>query len=127
MVDRIEETHVTSHGDHLHQERIVVDEATESRRTAYRVSSFIWLLFGLLIGMIGLRVILKLIGANPGAPFAALVYQATELFLWPFYGLIGTPSVNNLVLDTPAIIAMLFYMLVGWAVARLSTLLLLRP
>ena len=127
MAERYEETRITSHGDHQHQERIVVDETARSRRLAYQVSSFIWVLFGLLIGSISLRIFLKLIGANPGAAFAQLVYAFTDLFLWPFSGLTTSPAVNGMVLEIPSIIAIVFYTFLGWAVVKVTELLIMRP
>ena len=127
MAERYEETCITSHGDHQHQERIVVDETARSRRLAYQVSSFIWLLFGLLIGSISLRIFLQRIGANPGAPFAELVYTFTDLFLWPFSGLTISPAVKGMVLEIPSIIAIVFYAFLGWAVVKITELPVLRP
>ena len=71
-------------GDHVHEERVVQNVNLEYREAIYKVTQFIWLLFGGLEALIGIRVILMLIGANPANPFTALVYQFSELFLWPF-------------------------------------------
>lgn len=127
MTEKYEEVRVHTHGDEQHRERIVVDQTAESRRVAYQVSSIIWVFFGLLIGLIGLRVFLQLIGANPENIFAQFIYGFTDIFLWPFAGLVGTPSFNGLVLDVPALIGMLAYALLGWVVVKLVWLLLYRP
>jgi uncharacterized protein with PQ loop repeat len=127
MAEKYEETRVQSHGDHKHVERVVVDKNAEAARAAYRTSAFIWLMFGVLISLIGLRVFLKLIGANPGNFFAQFVYSFTDVFLWPFYGLTGNPSANGLVLEIPSIIAMVVYAIIAWAIAKLVWLLFYRP
>ena len=127
MAEEYEETRVHSHGDHKHVKRVVIDRSAEAARTAYRISAFIWLMFGILISLIGLRVILKLIGANPGNLFAQLVYSFTDFFLWPFWGLTGNPSANGMVLEIPSIIAMVVYAIIAWAIAKLTWLLLYRP
>jgi len=127
MSERYEEVRIHSHGDEQHREKIVVDKTAQARRIAYRVSSFIWVLFGLIIGLISLRVFLRLIGANPGNIFAQFTYNFTDLFLWPFAGLTGSPSANGLVLDIPAVIAILVYALIGWAIVKITWLLLYRP
>jgi YggT family protein len=126
MVDQYEETRIKSHGDHQHVERVVVDKNAEAARFAYRLSALVWLMFGILISGIGLRVFLKLIGANPANLFAQFVYSVTDIFLWPFYGLTGTPSANGMVLEIPSIIAMLVYAIIAWVIARLIWL-LFRP
>jgi len=126
MAEKFEETRVHSHGDTKHVERVVVDKTAEATRTAYRVSSFIWLMFGIVTSLIGLRVFLKLIGANPGNFFAQFVYSLTDVFLWPFFGLTGNPSANGMVLEIPSIIAMVVYAIIAWVIAKLAWLLFFR-
>ncbi len=126
MAEKYEEARVHSHGDHKHVKRVVIDRTAEAARAAYRISAFIWLMFGILISFIGLRVILKLIGANPGNLFAQFVYSFTDVFLWPFWGLTGNPSANGMVLEIPSIIAMVVYAIFAWAIAKLTWLLLYR-
>jgi hypothetical protein len=100
---------------------------TEQRVFTFKLTQLVWLLFGLLEALIALRVVLKLIGANPANTFAALIYNASALFLWPFFGLTGTPAANGMVLEIPSIIAMIVYALVAWAIARVVWLVLYRP
>lgn len=127
MAEKYEEARVHSHGDHKHVKRVVIDRTAEAARTAYRISAFIWLMFGILISLIGLRVFLKLIGANPGNFFAQFVYSFTDVFLWPFLGLTGNPSANGMILEIHSIIAMVVYVIIAWAIAKLTWLLLYRP
>jgi YggT family protein len=100
---------------------------TEQRVATFKLTQLVWLLFGLLEALIALRVVLKLIGANANNAFASLVYGLSNVFLWPFFGLTGTPAANGMVLEIPSIIAMIVYALVAWAVARVVWLLLYRP
>ena len=87
--------------------------------------SLLWM-FGVLISLIGLRVFLKLIGANPANFFAQFVYSFTDIFLWPFFGLTGNPSANGMVLEIPSIIAMVVYAIIAWVIAKLAWLLFFR-
>jgi hypothetical protein len=114
-------------GVHRHVQRTVVDESATARRTAYQIASIVRVLFGVLIGAIGLRFFLMLIGANPENFFAETVYLLTDIFVWPFFGIVGTPSFNGFVLDFPAMIAMIVYALIAWVVVRLVWLLFYRP
>ena len=100
---------------------------SEQRNFVVRLTQMVWLLFGILEALIGLRVILKLIAANPNSPFAALVYNASSLFVWPFSGLTRTPAAEGMVLDIPSIIAMFVYALVAWVIVRLIWIVLDRP
>ena len=109
------------------QTQIVEDLNAERRLFVSRLAQLIWLLFGALEALIGLRVVLKLMAANPNNPFAYMVYAFTDLFLWPFKGLTIAPSFNNIVFEIPAIIAIFVYALVGWLLVRLVWLLFYNP
>ncbi len=100
--------------------RTPTQEEITLRRRAELVkwSQVITLLFVALEAMIGLRVLLKLIGANPASPFANLVYQFTNIFLAPFNGLTATPSAQGMVLEIPALIAMVVYALLCYFIIR---------
>jgi YggT family protein len=119
QIDQRENVVVHQAGGHVHEERVVQNVNLEYREAIYRVTQFIWLLFGALEALIGVRVLLLLIGANPANPFAALVYQLSELFLWPFRNLIANPAFGNSVLEITSLIAMIVYPLIGWAIVRL--------
>ena len=118
-VDRRKKVVVQQHGDHVHEEHVVENVNLEYRESVYKVSQIIWLLFGGLEALIGIRVILMLIGANPANGFTAFVYQLTQLFLWPFQNLIANPTFQNMTLEVTSIIAMIVYALLGWLIVRM--------
>ena len=118
-VDRRKSVVVQQHGDHIHEQQVVENVNLEYRETIYKISQLIWLLLGGLEALIGIRVILMLIGANPGNWFTAFVYQLSELFLWPFQNLIANPTFQNMTLEVTSIIAMIVYALLGWIIVRL--------
>jgi hypothetical protein len=89
------------------------------RQFTFQATQLIWLGLGLLEGLLGLRIFLKLIGANAANPFAALLYGVTDLFLVPFVGLTGTPAANGLVLEISSVIAMIVYALAAWVLERI--------
>jgi hypothetical protein len=93
----------------------------------WKLTELIWLAFGLLEALIGLRVILRLIAANPANPFARLVYDASYIFVWPFLGLTRTPSANGAVLEISSLIGMFVYALVAWALVQMVWIVLARP
>jgi hypothetical protein len=127
MTEEYEEVRVVDHGDHIHEQRVVYDAGTAPRVFAYRLSSIIWLVFGLLIGLIALRVFLKLIAANPASPFAGMLYAFTDIFLWPFSGLTVSPAMGGMVFEIPSVIAMLVYALLAWVTVRIIRFLFYRP
>jgi uncharacterized protein YggT (Ycf19 family) len=117
---------VQQNGGHVHEERVVQNVNLEYREAIYKVTQFVWLLFGGLEALLGIRVILMLIGANPATPFTAFVYQLSELFLWPFRNIVANPAFGNSVLEITSLIAMIVYPLIGWAIVRLIWVLFYR-
>ena len=107
--------------------RVIRDVGVERKQLLNKVTQFIWFLFTILEILIGLRVILKLIAADPNNPFANFIYQLTGVFLQPFFGLTSTPAAQGMVLEIPSIIAMFAYALLGWVIVRLLWLIFYQP
>jgi hypothetical protein len=99
----------------------------EQRIFSFKVTQLVWLMFGILEALIALRIGLKLIGANPESPIVALIYGFTYLFLFPFEGLVASPTMGSMVLELSSMFAMLIYGLIAWAVERAVWLVLYRP
>jgi len=99
----------------------------EQRIFTFKATQLIWLLFGILEAVIALRIGLKLIGANPDSAIVALIYGFTNLFLFPFAGLVSSPTAGNMALELSSMFAMLIYALVAWAVERTVWLIFYRP
>jgi len=113
-------------GDHVHEEHVVQNVNLEYREAIYKVVQFVWLLFGGLEALIGIRIILMLISANPANWFTAFVYQLSQVFLWPFQNIVANPAFQNHVLEITSFIAILVYALIGWAIVRLVWVLFYR-
>jgi hypothetical protein len=111
---------VTDQAGVAHSERTVHDIAGEQQLGLARATQLIWLFFGIVEGLIGLRVILKLIGVNAENAFATFVYGAAGLFLTPFFSLTGSPAAGGMVLEIPSLLAMLVYALLGWVIVRIA-------
>ncbi len=103
-------------------------QATRTVRTSraggslmlYRI---IWLIAGIIIALLALRVILLLLGANEAAPFVGFVYALSSVFAWPFYGIFGyTPHYGQSVLEISSIVAIIVYALIAWGLGKLATL-----
>jgi len=99
----------------------------EQRILTFKATYLIWLFLGLLEALIGLRILLKLMAANPANPFAMLVYNFSYIFVFPFMGLTVTPAANGMVLEISSFIAMLFYAVAGFAFERLVWVIFYRP
>lgn len=118
----IQETLVRREPRMAAQRQVVEDPSAPGRILVARVSALIWLLFGILEAVIGLRVILKLIAANPGTGFAQSVYNLTDVFLRPFAGLVASPVIGNGVLELYSLVAIVVYALIAWVIVRLFRL-----
>jgi len=99
----------------------------EQRILTFKATYLIWLFLGLLEALIGLRILLKLMAANPVNPFAMLVYNFSYIFVFPFMGLTVTPAANGMVLEISSFIAMLVYAVAGFAFERLVWVIFYRP
>ena len=99
----------------------------ERRIFTFKATQLIWLFLGILEGLLALRILLKLMAANPSNAFAAFLYSITDLFLLPFAGLVGTPTAGGMVLELSSIIAMVVYGLVGLGLERLVWVIFYRP
>jgi uncharacterized membrane protein YagU involved in acid resistance len=106
---------------------VVRDEGSERYANIARVNQILWLLFGIILGLIAVRVVLKMIGANPAAIFAQMIYGLTDVFLWPFTGLTNDPTVGAFQFELSSIIGMIVYALMAWGITKLVSILFYRP
>ena len=84
----------------------------------------VWLLFGVLIALIGIRILFLALGANEGNVIVDSIYAITDPFVAPFRGIFDIdqvrPSGDN-VFDVAALLAM-----VGWLLVALVITAILR-
>lgn len=111
----------------VQQRHVVRDDAAENAANVSRVNQVLWLMFGVILSLIAVRVILKLIGANPAAFFAQMIYGVTDVFLWPFAGITTDPAMGAFQFELSSIIAMIVYALVAWGITKLVWILFYRP
>ncbi len=100
------------------------DPYSAGREGARRVQAGIYLVFGVLAGLLGIRFVLALLGASQGAGFAQFVGNTTAPFIAPFVGLFGTSTVEGNVFDWNALVAIVAYGLLAWVLVRIAWLLL---
>src|SRR5215212_4861127 len=99
------------------------DPYAERRRSSYKLVQAIWLLFGIVEGLLAIRFILRLLGANEAAGFARFIYGATGPFVAPFNNLFANPGGSGTVLELNTIVANVVYMLRAWLIAKVVWLL----
>src|SRR5689334_21363428 len=88
----------------------------------YNAARIVYLVFGIIEALILIRVILKLLAANPDAGFSSLIYGLTAPFVAPFEGVFPSPSGGGSVLELSSILAIIVYILLAWAIVRIIEL-----
>jgi len=88
----------------------------------------LWFLMVLEV-MLLLRFLLKLIGADPTNLFAGFLYALTDILLFPFNGIVKSPSIHppNQSFEFSTLIAMTVYFLVFYALRRFLRILISGP
>lgn len=100
---------------------------SDQRLFTFKATYVIWLTLIMLEGLIALRIMLKLIGANANSGFAVLVYNFSNIFLFPFAGLTSSYTSGAMVLEVSSFIAMAVYALVFWGIERVVWVIFYRP
>ena len=100
-------------------ESVAYDPYEGHRLAAYRLTQVVYWIFGLVEGLIAIRLVLKALGANPAAGFAQFIYGITTPLVGPFLGLFNNPSYQNSVLELSSIVALIVYALVAWLLGKL--------
>lgn len=110
-----------------------VNEQDRAYTTAFVIGKIVdfigWLLLVLEVAL-GLRFLLKLIGADPANPFASFLYNLTGIFLFPFKGIVSNPTFgpNGIaVFEVSTLVAMVIYGVIFLLVKLLLRTTISRP
>jgi hypothetical protein len=116
-VDVREETIVTRQPGFTSTEQVVRDVAAERRMGWLQFNRIMWSMLVFLEILLASRILLRLIGANPNSVFTMLIYGITGLFVFPFNGMVATPTFDGSALEVTTLIAMIVY---GFAFAGIA-------
>jgi uncharacterized protein YggT (Ycf19 family) len=83
------------------------------------LASIVWTIAGIINGLLLLRFLLRLLGANAGAGFTSFIYALSRPFVAPFQTVFPPTPLNGFVLDWNILLAMAVYALVAWFIVRL--------
>jgi hypothetical protein len=100
-------------------ETVAFDPYANRRVAAHRVTQLVYWVFGLIEGLIAIRLVLKALGANPSAGFAEFIYGITYPLVLPFAGLFGNAQAQGSILESASIVALIVYVLLAWLIGRL--------
>src|ERR1700730_1309483 len=120
-----EESHVTTSGAGA---PVAADDTQVVSRVApaRRAIEVIYLVFGIVNGLLLMRLVLKLLGASAAAPFTGFIYGVTDFLLAPFKGLLPAVVNGRSVLEPSVLIAILVYLLVAFMLAKIVAITLSR-
>lgn len=89
----------------------------------YTTARVVYLVLGIVEALLVIRLILKLLVANPAAGFSSLIYGLTEPLVALFQGVFPNAQGSGSVLEAATILAMIVYALVAWGIVRLIAIL----
>ena len=94
---------------------------------SFPIIKIVYFIGGVLEIFLGLRLILKLLGASAGNAFVPFIYNVTRIFVLPFSGIFSTAvtqgAETEAVFEPATIIAMLIYALLAWGIVKLIVIL----
>ncbi len=95
-----------------------VVEPTPTARI-YRREQIVYFIFGVIEVLIIIRVVLRLLAANPDAAFTSLIYTLSGPFIAPFEGVFPTPHSSGSVLELSSLLAVIVYALLAYLIVRM--------
>lgn len=116
----VRETNERKGNTNIHRQTVATDSKVDGSIIIRRV---IYYVAGVIMALLGLRVVLQLLAANQGSPFVDLIYGLSGMFAWPFFGIFNyEPSYGQSTLEISSIVAIVIYGLVALGLAKLFTL-----
>ena len=77
--------------------------------------------------LLGFRILLRFLGANPNTPFVQWVYESSESLLAPFAGIFPVTRIEGgLVVDFPAVFAVIVYAFIGYLILEVVEIIAIR-
>ena len=117
MVDVIEKVVVASPEP---AEPSVATKKTAEYSSHYQV---IYLIFGILEGLILIRFAFRLFGANSATPIVSAIYSFTDMLMSPFRFIFPTSQVEGAIFDWTALVAVLGYAVFAWVLGKVIDIL----
>lgn len=114
-----EESHVSTTGGGASPLAEDTTEYVSKVSPGRRAIEVIYLVFGIVDGLLLVRLLLKLLGTNPVAPFSSFIYGLTDFLLGPFKALLPATVSGKTIFEPSVLIAIVVYALVAWVLAKI--------
>jgi uncharacterized protein YggT (Ycf19 family) len=118
-IERIEHYHETGATPAGPRTNVNVGASAVASDAVAIVTRVVMLVMTVLEALLLFRFVFKLTGANASQPLVAWLYAFTEPLVRPFQGIFPEPRAPAVVIDVPALLAILFLFLVGWLIVAL--------
>jgi hypothetical protein len=89
----------------------------------WRTIQVIWFAAGVIDVLVGLRFLLKLLGASLASPFVVLLYGITGTLVAPFRGIFPVTGQGRFVFEPASLVALVIYPLIALGAASLIRIL----
>jgi len=118
---------VSPHGVVSYTTGAVVQDAGRqfaAKKTIFKTHQVLWYLLGAVEILLTFRFLLRLLGANPASTFVSFIYDVSLLFVAPFRGIFGTPSIGGgAAIEWFTIVAMVVYYVAILGIVKLFQIL----
>lgn len=85
----------------------------------YRGTQIVWYMLGFVEILLAFRLVMKLLGANPGAGFTDLIYGTTNILVAPFISVFRVTYVQGSVFEWTTLLAMFVYWIIALGIVKL--------
>jgi YggT family protein len=110
-------------GDQVVERTTVENRSSGTGKTINKTIQIIYYIEGVLLALLGLRFVLRLLGASQASGFVNFIYSLTYPFVFPFLGMFRAQWGYGIArLEFETIIAMAAYALLFWIIAGLFRL-----
>lgn len=89
------------------------------KKTVFRTYQAVWYILGVIEVILAFRVLLKLLGANPGSGFAAFIYSISGPFAIPFLAVVPASRAGSSIIEWSTLIAMAVYLVIAFGIIKL--------
>lgn len=114
---------IDDQGAVVREESRSVETKTDPKTTAINV---VWYVYGFVASLLGLRMIMKLFGANSSSGFVDLIYSVSGILSAPFDNIFGVTKgeagTTEAVFEPSILVAIAVYALIAWGIAKLLTI-----
>ena len=113
-------THTVIHKD---RSDIADREVADSEHTTNVAARIINIIGSVIMGVLALRFVLMLLGANQGNAIVDFIYRVSQPFAAPFFGIFGYQAQYGAVrFEFETLIAIVFYAFLTWLLVRVVTI-----